>query len=175
VARSGQASKRRLAPISACFAQRSIAPPGAAAVTDAQGDLIAANGTYTEWFGAVAPSAQEGEAAELLRSAAAAGFRDGRAMLDGVRLGGLQLKVEIVRAGLGHDHLLWRFDRADDGDLGREARRLVTGEAGQRLGEAGLMIALADRDGNLVAGNRAFAVRCSGKPDAVLSAHLCST
>jgi two-component system cell cycle sensor histidine kinase/response regulator CckA len=142
---------------------------GAAAVTDAQGDLIAANGTYTEWFGAVAPSAQEGEAAELLRSAAAAGFRDGRAMLDGVRLGGLQLKVEIVRAGLGHDHLLWRFDRADDGDLGREARRLVAGEAGQRLGEAGLMIALADRDGNLVAGNRAFSVRCSGKPDAVLA------
>jgi two-component system cell cycle sensor histidine kinase/response regulator CckA len=98
-----------------------------------------------------------------------AALRDGRAELEGLRLGGLELKAQVVRAGAASDRLVWRFARADEQDLAREARRLLGGEAGQRVGEAGLMLALADGDGHLVGANRAFAVRAAGKPDATLA------
>jgi two-component system cell cycle sensor histidine kinase/response regulator CckA len=69
----------------------------------------------------------------------------------------------------GDTHLVWRFARTDDFDLAREAKRLLDGEVGQRIGEAGLMVALADLDGNMVGANRAFAIRATGKPDAALA------
>jgi two-component system cell cycle sensor histidine kinase/response regulator CckA len=143
---------------------------GAVAITAADGDLLAANQAYADWFGPAAPSGLggEGDEAARLRDAASAAMRDGRATLDPLVVAGLQLKADLVRAGFGDQHLLWRFARADDSDLAREAHRLLGGEAGQRIGEAGLMVALADVEGNLVGANRAFAIRATGKPDAVL-------
>src|SRR6185503_6196354 len=46
--------------------------------------------------------------------------------------------------------------------LAREARRLIGGEAGRRMGESGLMIAVVDSAGRIVAANGAFAVRAAG-------------
>jgi two-component system cell cycle sensor histidine kinase/response regulator CckA len=141
----------------------------AVAITGAGGDLLAANQAYSDWFGPVAPTAQVDGEGERMRAAVVAALRDGHAVIDALLLGGLQLKAELVRAGFGDTHVLWRFSRADDFDLAREARRLLVGEAGQRIGEAGMMVALADGDGNLVGANRAFAIRATGKADAPLA------
>jgi two-component system, cell cycle sensor histidine kinase and response regulator CckA len=143
----------------------------AVAITDGHGKLICANHLYSEWFGAAGPAdlEPEGEEGERLRSAAAAVRRDGHAELDKLSLGGLALRAELIRAGFGDSHILWRFARADDVDLAREARRLIDGEAGQRLGEAGLMVALADAEGNLVGANPAFAGRATGKTGAPIA------
>jgi two-component system cell cycle sensor histidine kinase/response regulator CckA len=145
---------------------------GAVAITRTDGALVAANQAYSDWFGSLAPASVGGEGegeSERIRAAASQAVRDGRAAIDPLLLGGLQLKAEIVRAGFGDTHLVWRFARTDDYDLAREAKWLLGGEVGQRIGEAGLMVALADLDGNLVGANRAFAIRATGKPDAVLA------
>jgi two-component system cell cycle sensor histidine kinase/response regulator CckA len=137
----------------------------AVAITDADGRLICANHLYSDWLGAVAPAelgSGEGEG-ESLRAAAAAVRRDGHAELDKVSVGGLVLRAELVRAGFGDSHILWKFARADDIDLVREARRLIDGEAGQRIGEAGLMVAIADAEGDIIGANPAFAARATGK------------
>ncbi len=139
----------------------------AVAVTDPDGRLICANHVYSEWFGATAPTGlareDEGEG-ERLRAAAAAVRRDGRAELDSLSLGGLSLRAELLRAGFGDTHILWRFAPADDVDLAREARRLIDGEAGRRIADAGLMVALADAEGGLVTANPSFVARATGKP-----------
>jgi two-component system cell cycle sensor histidine kinase/response regulator CckA len=75
----------------------------------------------------------------------------------------------VERAGLGDSHLLWKFTRSDDVDLFREAQRLIGGAAGQRMGEAGVMAALADAEGNLLGANRAFIARAMGQPDLAVS------
>jgi two-component system cell cycle sensor histidine kinase/response regulator CckA len=137
----------------------------AVAITDADGRLICANHLYSEWLGAVAPAELapgDGEG-ERLRAAAAAVRRDGHAELDKVSVGGLALRAELIRAGFGDSHILWKFARADDVDLVREARRLIDGEVGQRIGEAGLMVAIADAEGDIIGANPAFVARATGK------------
>jgi two-component system cell cycle sensor histidine kinase/response regulator CckA len=136
----------------------------AVAITDADGRLICANHAYSDWFGSAAPAdLVPEEEGERLRAAAAAVRRDGHVDLEKLSLSGLALRAELVRAGFGDSHILWKFARADDVDLVREARRLIDGDAGHRIGEAGLMAALADAEGNLVAANPAFVARATGK------------
>nr|WP_295370921.1 response regulator [uncultured Sphingosinicella sp.] len=137
----------------------------AVAVTNGEGRLICANHLYSDWFGAAAPAdlAPEDEQGERLRSAAAAVRRDGHAALDTLSLGGRSIRADLIRAGFGDSHVLWKFARADDVDLAREARRLIDGEAGQRIGEAGLMVAIADAQGIITAANPAFSARATGK------------
>ena len=141
----------------------------AVAATDASGAMVCANGSYTEWFGAAAAPSElpvDPEVGELLRAAAAVARRDGSAAIDQLHVNGLQLRAEVVPAGFGESYLLWKFHRSGDHDLLREARRLIGGEAGRRMGEAGLMSALADSQGDLVGANRAFVARATGRADA---------
>ncbi|HEY0311428.1 MAG TPA: response regulator [Allosphingosinicella sp.] len=113
-----------------------------AAVTDLDGRLIAAN---------------EG-AADLLdgdfSGAIEAARRDGSATLE--RDG---RTVELRRAGAGGDRLVWRFTRSEAPDAAAEARALTAGGPGDRFGAAGIMTALVDAAGNLLAANRAFLAR----------------
>jgi two-component system cell cycle sensor histidine kinase/response regulator CckA len=143
----------------------------AVAITGGDGRLICANHLYSEWFGGAAPAeiAVEDDKAERLRAAAAEARRDGHAMLDPLSLGGLLLRAELIRAGFGELHIVWKFARADDLDLVREARRLIDGEPGQRIGEAGLMVAVADAEGNIVGANPAFVARATGKAGAPIA------
>jgi two-component system cell cycle sensor histidine kinase/response regulator CckA len=134
------------------------------AITGPGGEMICANASYGDWFGG-APAPEALDEAGALASAAAEARREGRASL-ALSINTLSLTASVERAGLGDDHLLWRFARADDVDLLKEARRLAGGEPGDRLGEAGIMIALADAEGNVIAANRAFAARSSGQPGA---------
>ena len=136
----------------------------AVAVTDGEAGMICANDCYTEWFGSAAgPSELDPEGA--LGAAAAAARRDGAAEC-ALRTGGQNYAVTIERAGLSETHLVWRFARTEEIDLLREAQRLTVGEVGRRLGDAGVMAALADADGVLLAANRAFAARAVGQADA---------
>jgi two-component system cell cycle sensor histidine kinase/response regulator CckA len=140
------------------------ASAAAAAVTDAGGHLIAANQVYEQWFGAVAPP--QLDLGGDLHAALAAAVRDGSASVGALVSGQRSLLAELRPAGSGGRHVLWTFARAAEGDLAGESRRIVGGELGERLGAAGIMAALADRDGNLVSANPAFLHRAAGGGEA---------
>ncbi|HEX8533444.1 MAG TPA: response regulator, partial [Allosphingosinicella sp.] len=144
---------------------------GAVAITDTDGRLVCANSSYSDWFGgAAAPAELPLEAEEeSLAAAGAEARRDGNAARARLRIHGLNLALAVERAGLGDTHLVWRFTRSDEVDLLREAQRLIGGPAGKRISEAGLMAALADADGNLIAANQAFIARATGRPEASIS------
>ena len=137
----------------------------AVAVTGDVGALICANTCYAEWFGRyTAPHdlPLPPEPLHLLNEAAAAARRDGTAALEMLRIGSLTLRAEVSRQGFEHRHLLWRFTHADEIDLTVEARRLLSGKAGRRIGEAGVMAVVADGEGRVVTANPAFLLRSSG-------------
>jgi two-component system cell cycle sensor histidine kinase/response regulator CckA len=121
------------------------------AITDAEGAPIVANAAYESGFGAVPPVMLAGDAAAALQVAA----RDGVARL---ALGEAEAEIAAVGA-----YRLWRFTRRGADDLDAEAKRLISGAAGKRLGEAGIMAALADGGGRVIAANRAFEVRALGE------------
>jgi two-component system, cell cycle sensor histidine kinase and response regulator CckA len=98
-------------------------------------------------------------------SVIAAARREGRSDGGRLHLGAVAATVEVSRQGYDGNYLVWNFHRAGDADLAGEARRLLAGDAGQRLGEAGLMAVLTDADGNLVAANQVFQMRALGSPN----------
>jgi two-component system cell cycle sensor histidine kinase/response regulator CckA len=140
----------------------------AVAVTDSSGAMICANACYSDWFGSGAELMRlSGD--DLLADAGARARREGSAELDGLTINGRNLSLRAEQAGLAKSHLVWRFARSDQIDLLGEAQRLMGGDAGRRLGEAGVMAALADAKGNLLGGNPAFAARAAGNPDAPIA------
>jgi two-component system, cell cycle sensor histidine kinase and response regulator CckA len=130
--------------------------PAAAALTDAEGRLACANALYADRLGHLAPADLAGE----LGRALAAARRDGAAGAEAA-IGGTDYRAEVRLAGFGDSYLLWTLEEAGEGDSAAEARRLIGGEPGLRLGQAGVMAALADGEGRLVAANRAFLVRAA--------------
>jgi two-component system cell cycle sensor histidine kinase/response regulator CckA len=142
---------------------------GAVAITDLDGAMVCANGSYSEWFGGGRPVDLPSEGEEDLAAVAAEARRDGTAKRPLVRIHGLDVGVALERTGYADTHLVWRFTRSDDVDLLREAQRLIGGAGGKRLSEAGVMAALVDADGNLLSANLAFVARATGRPDAAVS------
>jgi two-component system cell cycle sensor histidine kinase/response regulator CckA len=131
---------------------------GAAAITDAGGRLICASRSWTEWFGAESlPKA--------LARAAPTARRDGSAAIPPINVGGRAYEGEVRLAGSGEGQLLWRLARAEQDDFVRQASRMIGGEAGRRMGEAGLMVAVADEAGTIRAANGAFAMRAARPGD----------
>jgi two-component system cell cycle sensor histidine kinase/response regulator CckA len=124
--------------------------PDAAAITDAEGALVAANSAYEDRHGDTAPPELGPAFVEALRTAA----RDGSA-----RFALAGTAAEVIAVGR---HRLWRFSGSAE-SLDAEARRLIAGAAGARLGQAGIMVALADVEGRVIAANRAFQLRASGE------------
>ena len=139
------------------------APPSTAlAITDGEGRLVSANASWSGWFvGAASPGelAQDGDR-PAIDVAIRAALRDRSAVVPPLSLGGVQVRGDVARIGSGH--LLWRLKRGDSADLAAETRRLITGEAGRRMGEAGLMTAIVDSAGTILAANGAFIVRTAG-------------
>jgi two-component system cell cycle sensor histidine kinase/response regulator CckA len=137
-------------------------------ITDSGGAMICANSRYGEWFGGpTAPADLVAADDDTLRAAAAAARRDGRAAV-WLTANGLAYRADVERAGFGESHLVWKFTRADELDLVQEAQRLIGGEVGRRMGEAGLMAAIADGEGKLIAANRAFVARATARPDSAI-------
>ncbi|HEY0627840.1 MAG TPA: response regulator [Sphingomicrobium sp.] len=136
-----------------------------AAITEADGTLKSLNPAYKARFGGnPAPlelgRGKKGAAAlEALRSAA---LRDGRAKSDKVELRGAPGTVEVIRSGAGNDLLIWRVASELPADPLDEAAKRVAGPTGERLAAAGVMAALVDAEGRLVAANAPFSDRAIG-------------
>ncbi|MDB5690093.1 MAG: sensor histidine kinase [Sphingomonas bacterium] len=140
----------------------------AVAITDRAGRIVCASTVFGDWFPGW-PTPPElplhPDAAERLRDAGRAAWRDGAA--GAVGLGGPRgtYDATLVRAGGLEEHLVWRFLRTDTFDLIASARALMEGEGGLRLGEAGVMAALVDGRGQMLAANRVFLARALGRSD----------
>jgi two-component system cell cycle sensor histidine kinase/response regulator CckA len=135
------------------------------ALTTQDGALVAANRCYEHWFGAVAPldlPLDEEEGRARLAAAAAAVLRDGEGSVAPLQAAGLTFRLSLQTVGQGEGALLWSFGRDREQDVVAEAALLLGGEAGNRLGQAGLMAVLADAQGQVVAANRAFCARAAG-------------
>ncbi|MBV9842240.1 MAG: response regulator [Sphingomonadaceae bacterium] len=141
----------------------------AIAVTACGGGLVAASRRYVDWFGGLAPPALpilDRAAVRALDDAGRAAWRDGAAEVADVVADRDRLDVTLQRGGLRDDHLVWRFRRrAAAGELGH-VRALIEGEAGERLGRAGVMALIANGDGRVIAANRVLAQRALGRADA---------
>ena len=143
----------------------------AVAVTDRTGRLVCANALHEAWFGGpIAPPAISSDATQvsLLTNAAKNAWRDGRAEVRGIRRDTMLLDVLIQRSGLKETHLVWRCVPSAEFDLLAAAKRLISGPAGERLGEAGIMSVLIGPEGNIRAASRVFAMRAGGRPDALV-------
>ena len=141
----------------------------AIAVTDRAGRLVCASDLFGQWFpGYPTPPGVTGEAAltESLSLASRAAWRDGEARVEGVAQGGLRLDVDIARTGRAEDYLLWRFTPVRQPSALDDVHRLLTGEAGRQLGEAGVMAVMIGGEGRIRAANGAFLLRAAGRIDA---------
>lgn len=135
----------------------------ALAVTDRAGRLVCANERFGTLFpGYPAPPAVViGDwAASQLGSAGRAAWRDGQASSGSFDAAGTKLTAHVARAG--DSLLVWRFAGADAVDLTKQAQALVAGKSGDRLGQAGIMMALIGADGRVRAANRVLRLRAAG-------------
>jgi two-component system cell cycle sensor histidine kinase/response regulator CckA len=141
----------------------------AIAVTDRSGRLVCASDLFGEWFpGYPTPPGLVTDAAmnERLSQGARAAWRDGEAQVGGLTQGALRLDVDIARTGRTDDYLLWRFSPVRQPSALDDVNRVLTGEAGRQLGEAGIMAVMIGGEGRIRAANGAFLLRAAGRIDA---------
>ncbi|MBB4154110.1 two-component system cell cycle sensor histidine kinase/response regulator CckA [Sphingomonas jinjuensis] len=137
----------------------------AIAVTDRAGRLVCANDAYEALFDGFPtppglPLDDDGVAA--LASAGRAAWRDGRGSASDLAAGGNQLRAQVARAGDDSDMLVWRFTSVPDTDITATARSLVAGPGGDRLGGAGIMMALVTAEGVVLGANSTLTMRALG-------------
>jgi len=132
-----------------------------AAITSAEGALLAANEAYRERFGTTAPPrlALDEPSEQSLGAAVAMAWRDGAGCAAGVATAAGAASVEIQRAGLRGDMLLWRFPNAPAADPLAFVVQGISGATGERLSGAGVLAAVVDGEGRLLAVNKLFADR----------------
>jgi two-component system, cell cycle sensor histidine kinase and response regulator CckA len=143
----------------------------AVAVTDRAGRLVCANALHESWFGGPAAppvlTLSEGDVV-ILAAAGKAAWRDGKGRAEKLRRDLLLFDAEVLRSGRNDDHLVWRFRTANTVDLAAEARRLIEGPAGIRIGEAGIMAVLIGAEGRVRSASRTFTLRSAGRTDALV-------
>ena len=144
----------------------------AVAVTDRIGRLVCANALHDSWFGGpLAPPAlglsNADEAA--LMAAGRVAWRDGLSRAGQLRKDLLSFDADVIRSGRSEDHLIWRFRATENFDVVSEARRLIDGPAGARIGEAGLMIVLVSADGRIKTATPTFIKRSAGRIEAPIA------
>jgi len=136
------------------------------ALTDGAGSLLVVNNTYRERFGSAPPLdlAGDEEAREGLKLAQTMAWRDGAGCVAGIATAAGRSPVEVDRVGGRNDLLLWRFPQARAPDPLSSAIRRIDAAAGQRLTAAGILAAVIDANGAILAANKLFAERALG-PD----------
>ncbi len=141
----------------------------AIAITDRGGRLVCANPAHESLFGGTAtPPGLPIDAGDINRLTAAgrAAWRDGKAEALGITREGRRLDVDVLRAGAAEDCLIWRFRPSGGVDRLTQALAAVEGEWGDRLAEAGVMIALIGAEGRIRAANGPLIVRALGRIEA---------
>lgn len=136
----------------------------ALAIIDRTGRLVCTNALYDSWFGTAAPTDLTSDDGDPVATGKAA-WRDGHATLVG-RVAARNVTVEVVRGGQGDDCLVWRFRESAGGSPVVLLPTLLAGPWGDRLGAAGVMIALIGGEGRVRAANRVFVYRATGRADA---------
>ena len=137
----------------------------AAIITDRNGDPACVSPAYAATFGgAVTPDRLPLKATDLARLAAAArvAMRDGHAEVDGLEFEDGAARAMLRRAGRRDDHLVWRFRRTGPQNEYGLVRALLDGVGGQRLGAAGVMMALVAAEGTIISANEVFLFRALG-------------
>ncbi|MBV9528468.1 response regulator [Sphingomonas sp.] len=131
----------------------------AAALTSSEGSLLIANTAYRERFGANSPLAiaADDSSTAALANARSLAWRDGAGCVAGVETATGKVQVEVERGGNGGELLLWRFPLAAPQDPVRERANWLAGGAGERLAAAGVLAAVVDSSGRVVAANGPFA------------------
>ena len=136
-----------------------------AALTDRDGALLVVNSAYRERFeGLPAPLSIAPDDGSALDEARLAAWRDGAAcaLIASDGDDDQRLAVEVERVGLLGEQLMWRFPAAAQPDLITIAAKRVAGATGERLASAGVLAALIDSDGRVLAANKLFADRALG-------------
>jgi two-component system cell cycle sensor histidine kinase/response regulator CckA len=130
-----------------------------AALTTAEGSLLIANTAYRERFGSGNAPLELGaddDAVQALGAAKSMACRDGGGCVTGVSTIGGTSPVEVERVGSQGNLLMWRFPEPPPIDPLTLTARRIEGVVGDRLAAAGVLAAVVDGKGKLVAGNRLF-------------------
>ncbi|MFM9978898.1 MAG: response regulator [Sphingomonadaceae bacterium] len=141
----------------------------AVAITDRSGRLVCANTAYETIFGeAMTPPglALDGTGVDRLTAAGKAAWRDGESQVSDLLREGRRFDASVLRAGGGGDCLFWRFTPSGGVDMLAAMSAAIAGDWGDRLGEAGVMVALIGGEGRIRSANRALVVRALGRVEA---------
>jgi two-component system cell cycle sensor histidine kinase/response regulator CckA len=134
------------------------------ALTTGEGSLLVVNAAYRERFGSHRPLdvAADERAGDGLRIAQTMAWRDGAGCVAGIETSAGPTPVEVERVGARGDLLLWRFPDSRPLDPLAIAVKRIEGVTGERLAAAGVLAAVVDSKGVVIAANRAFADRAAG-------------
>jgi two-component system cell cycle sensor histidine kinase/response regulator CckA len=135
------------------------------ALTTAEGSLLLVNAAYRERFGGARPPlelASDDDAAQGLKLVQTMASRDGAGCVAAIETAAGATPVEVERVGSQNDLLLWRFVRPTAPDPVTATVNRLRGQAGDLLGGAGIMAALIDPQGKVIASNRLFEERALG-------------
>jgi two-component system cell cycle sensor histidine kinase/response regulator CckA len=135
------------------------------ALTTSEGSLLIVNAGYRERFGGTRPPLELGsddEAQQGLQLARSMAWRDGAGCVAGIATAAGTSPVEVERVGSHGDLLLWRFPNPSPPDPLTNAVRRIQGLPGERLAAAGVLAAVIDQKGKLLAANRPFLERAVG-------------
>ena len=136
----------------------------ALAVIDRNGRLVCTNTLYDNWFGTTPPPDLPIDEGTLVATGRAA-WRDGRAALTG-KVAGRAVVLDVIRGGQRDDALIWRFSGTDESDSVAALPAMLNGVWGDRLGAAGIMVALIGGEGRVRGANRVLTLRATGRADA---------
>ncbi|HEX4799678.1 MAG: response regulator [Myxococcales bacterium] len=132
------------------------------ALTTGEGSLLVVNASYRERFGSARPPlelAANEDARHGLELAQSMAWRDGAGCVAGVATSAGTSPVEVERVGSLGDLLLWRFPEPPGADPLTSAAKRIDGVVGERLAGAGVLAAVVDGNGTVLAANRPFAER----------------
>ena len=132
------------------------------ALTSGEGSLLIVNPAYRERFGGTRPPLELGEdeqAEQGLQLARSMASRDGAGCVAKIATIAGPSPVEVERVGAREELLLWRFPDPSPVDPLTGAIKSIQGLTGERLAGAGVMAAVVDGKGRLLAANRLFQER----------------
>ena len=141
-----------------------------AALTSEGGALLIVNGAYRERFGADRGPLTLGvdeDARAGLEMAKSMASRDGAGCVAGIVTESGAIPVEVERVGTHGDMLLWRFPGPGSPDPLATVVRRLEGVTGSRLMSAGVLAAVVDANGILLAGTPSFLERALRKGDSL--------
>jgi two-component system cell cycle sensor histidine kinase/response regulator CckA len=135
-----------------------------AVLTDGEGRLLSLNRAYRDRFPTLPHPLALGlgeESDAALGEAQALALRDGESHVVDLPVDGGTLSASVERVGHGRDLLLWRFPPPRRSPISLLVERM-TGNEGVVLGEAGVLAAVVDAEGQVIAANSLFERRAPG-------------